>query len=129
MAKEIEDLREKLGNRLVAKHYVYTVVADAILGSTNRFIPNDSHPMTALLLGLGSYGKANLRRHLTKLLDDENNGTAKFLFQINSSQCSNYDEFFNLMYELFYSIVNVTDMFGSIVICLVVQDTTCKHDT
>ncbi|XVF87366.1 hypothetical protein PTKIN_Ptkin18bG0114500 [Pterospermum kingtungense] len=97
-AKEIEDFRERLSNRLVSNHYVFTAVAKAILESTTRFIPNDSHPLTALLLCLASDGKANLRRDLTELLEDEDNGMKKMLFQINLSQCSNYDEFFKLIY-------------------------------
>ncbi|XVF87367.1 hypothetical protein PTKIN_Ptkin18bG0114600 [Pterospermum kingtungense] len=97
--KQIEDFREKLGDRLFSNHYVFTVVAKAILGSTTRFIPNNSHLMTALLLGLASDGKADLQKDLTELLEDENNGTTKMLFQINLSECSNYDEFFKLIYN------------------------------
>lgn len=92
----MEDVLKKFPTRLVgAKHYVFNVVTTAILSC---------HPMTALLLGLTGYGKENLRRDLTKLLHDDNNGTTDKLVQINLSQCSDYDDFFKLMYDLFGSL-------------------------
>ncbi|XVF87637.1 hypothetical protein PTKIN_Ptkin18bG0136200 [Pterospermum kingtungense] len=96
-AKEIEGLLIKLRTRLVAKHYAFNVVANAILGCT-EVVADNSRPMTALLLGLTTNGKANLERDLTKLVHDENNGTTDILVQINLSQCSDYDEFFKLLY-------------------------------
>ncbi|XVF87609.1 hypothetical protein PTKIN_Ptkin18bG0133900 [Pterospermum kingtungense] len=96
-AEEMEDVLRKLRTRLVAKHFVFSVVASAILGCT-KVVADNSHPMAAMLLGLTSNGKANLRRDLTKLLHDENNGTTDMLVQIGLSQCSDYDEFFKLIY-------------------------------
>ncbi|XVF25900.1 hypothetical protein REPUB_Repub13aG0253900 [Reevesia pubescens] len=98
--KEIENLETKLRNRWVAKHSVFSSVMEAILGCVKPkdMANNSQYPMTALLLGLATAGKANIRRDLTKLLDDENHGTTKPLIEINLSQCSDYDKLFNLIY-------------------------------
>ncbi|XVF87422.1 hypothetical protein PTKIN_Ptkin18bG0118800 [Pterospermum kingtungense] len=95
--KEKKDVLKRLRTRVASKHYVYSVVASAIL-SCAEVVADKSHPMTALLLGLTSDGKANLRRELTELLHDENNGSTDMLVQIDLSECFDYDEFFKLIY-------------------------------
>ncbi|XVF87548.1 hypothetical protein PTKIN_Ptkin18bG0129200 [Pterospermum kingtungense] len=94
----ITSYRRLVNKGLLYRHYVYTVIARTILGCP-RVVAKNSHPMTALLLGLTNEGKANLRRDLAKLLHDEHNGVADTLVQINLSECSNYDEFFKLIYK------------------------------
>ncbi|XVF25907.1 hypothetical protein REPUB_Repub13aG0254500 [Reevesia pubescens] len=115
--KEIEDLQIKLFTRLVPKHYVFSTVLVAILGCIKpKVMANNSHPMAALLLGFETAGKANLRRDLTKLLDDHvNHGTKNPLLEIDLSQCSDYDKFFNLIYAAGNN-QSVGDYFGSVLL-------------
>ncbi|XVF78245.1 hypothetical protein PTKIN_Ptkin14bG0115100 [Pterospermum kingtungense] len=100
--KEImEVLRTKLYTCFADGHYVFDTVRRALLSCIDCCIGSHSQvmvnrPAVFLLLGLTTAGKADLLKDLTKLLLVEN-GVA-LIAQINSSECTDFDKFFNLIY-------------------------------
>lgn len=96
--KEMEILGIKLNTCLIDGHYVFDTVARALLSCIRtEVIVNRQRPSVFMLLGLTTAGKADLLKDLTKLLLVEN-GTTSWTVQINSSECTHFDKFFNLMY-------------------------------
>ncbi|XVF78232.1 hypothetical protein PTKIN_Ptkin14bG0113800 [Pterospermum kingtungense] len=107
--KEImEVLRTKLYTCLTDGHYVFDTVRRALLSCIDCCIGSHSQvmvnrPAVFLLLGLTTAGKADLLKDLTKLLVVENGVT--LISQINSSECTDFDKVFNLMYASIFFLV------------------------
>ncbi|XVF40578.1 hypothetical protein PTKIN_Ptkin01aG0125100 [Pterospermum kingtungense] len=98
--KEIEVLRTKLYTCLIDGHYVFDTVTRALGSCIDCCIRSQvmvNRPAVFLLLGLTTAGKADLLKDLTKLLVVENGVT--LIVQINSSECTDFDKFFNLIYN------------------------------
>ncbi|XVF27765.1 hypothetical protein REPUB_Repub14bG0137000 [Reevesia pubescens] len=98
--KEMEGLQTQLSTFLVDGHYVFDTVTRALLSCIDCCIRSQvmaNRSAVFLLLGLTTAGKADLLKDLTKLLVGEKYGT-NLMLQINSSECTDFNKFFNLIH-------------------------------
>ncbi|OMO51486.1 Chaperonin ClpA/B [Corchorus olitorius] len=102
--KEMEAVRTKLYTSLLDGHYVFDTVTRALISCIDCFLSSkvmENFSVVFLLLGLTTAGKEDLVKCLTKLVASENDTDTSLLLQVNFSECTEFDKFFNLIYGCF----------------------------